>query len=118
MVYIVDGDAAVRRSLRFALGIDGFTVRTDANAGSFLRRDDIPAHACLVVDHHLVDMSGLDLIERLRLRGWTMPVILTVTNPSSALVRRAASSGIALVEKPLLGTALLDHIRAALSASA
>jgi two-component system response regulator FixJ len=113
LVFVVDGDAAVRRSLRFALGIDGFRVETYSDAESFLRFAERAERACLVVDHHLADMTGVDLIERLRARDWTIPFILTVTNPSPALVRRVTAAGIALVEKPLLGNALLDQIRQA-----
>ena len=117
LVFVVDGDGAVRRSLRFALGIEGFAVETFADAETFLDRDEIHSQACIVVDYHLKGMNGVALIEDLRQRDYRMPAILTVTNPSPALMRQAAAAGIALVEKPLLGNALLDQIRAAFASS-
>lgn len=111
VVFVVDGDAAVRRSLRFALDIDGFAVETYPDAETFLKLAERPAIACLVVDYHLSGMSGVALIEHLRGLGSAMPAILTVTNPSAALVGRVKRAGVALVEKPLLSTSLLDCIR-------
>lgn len=114
LVFVVDGDGAVRRSLRFALGIDGFAVETFADAETFLKQAEFQPHSCLVVDYHLRGMNGMELVERLRSREWAMPAVLTVTNPTPALVRRVASFGVGLVEKPLLGSALLDRIHEAL----
>ncbi|ODT21536.1 MAG: hypothetical protein ABS35_16985 [Kaistia sp. SCN 65-12] len=115
-VFIVDADGALRRALQFALGIDGYRVETWADAESFLAAPgEGGVQACLVVDYHLPGMNGIELIERLEARGAAMPAILIVTNPSPGLARRAAAAGIALVEKPLLGTALLDQIRDALA---
>lgn len=115
-VFIVDGDGALRRSLKFALGIDGYHVETYASAEAFLATVKAPeTDACLVVDYHLPGMNGIELIEQLASRGAAMPAILIVTNPSPGLARRTARAGAALVEKPLLGTALLDQIRDALA---
>lgn len=115
-IFIVDGDGALRRSLQFALDIDGYRVETWADAEAFLATVGSPAaDACLIVDYHLPGMNGMELIEALQQAGSTTPVILIVTNPSPGLARRAAGAGVALVEKPLLGTALLDQIREALA---
>ena len=111
LVFIVDSDGAVRRSLRFALGIDGFSVETFGDAETFLKMADPRSGACIVVDYNLKGMNGVELIETLRRLDCPIPAILTVTNPSPALARRVATAGIALVEKPLLGSALLDSIR-------
>jgi two-component system response regulator FixJ len=116
-VFIVEGDGALRRSLQFALGIDGYRVEAYADAEAFLASGgrEGGAPACLVVDYHLPGINGIELIERLAARGGEMPAILIVTNPSPGLARRADEAGIALVEKPLLGTALVDQIRDALA---
>jgi two-component system response regulator FixJ len=111
LVFVVDSDGAVRRSLRFALGIDGFSVETFGDAETFLRMTEPRSGACIVVDYNLKGMNGVELIETLRRLDCPIPAILTATNPSPALVRRVATTGIALVEKPLLGSALLDSIR-------
>ena len=61
-------------------------------------------------------MNGLDLLAELRRRKVVTPAILITTHPSAAVRERAAATGIALIEKPLLGDALFQEIRAALAA--
>jgi two-component system, LuxR family, response regulator FixJ len=61
-------------------------------------------------------MNGLALVGKLRERGISMPAILITTHPSPALRQRAAAAGISIVEKPLLGNALLDNVYNALRA--
>jgi FixJ family two-component response regulator len=60
------------------------------------------------------DMSGLELIARLRDRDISAPAILITSHASLALRERAERANIPIVEKPLLGNALLDAIRDAL----
>jgi two-component system response regulator FixJ len=115
-VFIVEPDSALRRSLNFSLGIDGYRVETYQDAEAFLAAaHDVTQGSCLVVDYRLPDMDGIQLIERLRASGSNLPAILIVTNPSADLARRVAEADIALVEKPLLGTTLLDAIGDVLS---
>jgi FixJ family two-component response regulator len=56
-------------------------------------------------------MSGLDLIAALRERNISTPAILITSHPSLSLRERANKAHIPIVEKPLLGNALLDKIR-------
>jgi hypothetical protein len=59
-------------------------------------------------------MNGIALIERLREINQLAPAILITTFPSAALRKRAATAGIPIVEKPILGGALLDCIHRAM----
>jgi len=56
-------------------------------------------------------MNGLDLVAQLRAREIAVPAILITSYPTAALSERAAKAGVAIVEKPFLGTALVDRIR-------
>jgi two-component system, LuxR family, response regulator FixJ len=56
-------------------------------------------------------MSGLDLIATLRDRRISAPAILITTQPGFLLCHRAEKAAIPIVEKPLLGNALIDKIR-------
>jgi CheY-like chemotaxis protein len=58
-------------------------------------------------------MSGLDALARLRARNVTAPAILITSNPQRALRDAARSAGVPIVEKPLLGDALVGDIRRA-----
>jgi hypothetical protein len=42
-------------------------------------------------------------------------VILITSHPTSGLQQRAAQAGVPIVEKPLLGNALIDRVRDAIA---
>ena len=117
-IIIVDADASLRHSLLFSLAVEGFAVRTYATAGELLNAADLPKGGCLVIDYNLPDMTGLDLVARLRMRNIELPAILIITNPTGILRRRAEQAGVRMVEKPLLGDSLINGIQAALIPSA
>ena len=75
-VLIVDDDAAVRSSLKFALEVEGLIVRLYDGPAALLADGDLPKSGCLVVDYRMPGMDGLRLVEALRARGVVLPVIL------------------------------------------
>jgi two-component system response regulator FixJ len=110
IVGVVVDDPAVRNSLKFSLEIEGFVARIYAD-GQALLDDPVLSHFdCLVVDQNMPGMTGLDLVSRLRARQILVPAVLITSHPPKALVARAAEAGVPIVEKPLLGNALLDKI--------
>ena len=111
VVGVVDDDPAVRNSLKFSLEIDGFVVRTYGNAEALLNETDLLQFSCLVVDQNMRGTSGLHLVAKLRRRQFVVPVILITSHPPKVLVARADEAGVPIVEKPLLGNALLEKIR-------
>jgi two-component system, LuxR family, response regulator FixJ len=113
VIAVVDDDPAVCGSLKFALELEGFVVRAYGSAAEFLGADDFATCDCLVIDQRMPGMSGMELIARLRrLEVWT-PAILLLSQPSLAVAARAAKAEVPIVEKPLLGNALLERIREA-----
>jgi FixJ family two-component response regulator len=112
LVIVVDDDVAVRNSLKFSLEIEGFVVRVYAGASDLLREAELPGGgSCLLVDQNMPGMSGLDLVAQLRARAVAAPVILMTSSPTRALSERASKAGVPVVEKPFLGTSLVDRIR-------
>jgi FixJ family two-component response regulator len=110
MLVLVDNDMAVRSSLMFSLGLEGFAVRSYATAGEVLDATDLASCSCLVIEEKLPGSSGLDLISKLRARHVAVPAILVTSNPSLSVRQRAHQFKVPIVEKPLLGNALLDEI--------
>ena len=111
VVVIVDDDPAVCGSLKFALELEGFTVRAYASAAELLRAGDVGGCDCFVIDQRMPVMSGMELIAKLRDRDALTPAILLISDPNPALSARAIAANIPIVEKPLLGNALVEKIR-------
>jgi FixJ family two-component response regulator len=78
-----------------------------------LNEDCLPDSSCLVVDYHMPAMNGLGLVAVLRDRLISIPAILITAHPEENVCKHAATAGIPIVEKPLLGPCLLDSIRKA-----
>ena len=114
LVAVVDDDDAVRDSLRFLLEIAGFSVASYGSAAEFLRDARIDELNCLVVDQHMPDQTGLQLVSRLRDQGVDLPVALITGSPSADLLRLARDLRVtAVMEKPLDDDLLLDFIERA-----
>jgi len=113
VILVVDDDSAVRNSLKFMIEVEGFEVNAYSSAQELLNEDSLPTDSCLVTDYHMPDMTGLELVAQLRDRQIPIPAILITANPTEILRNRAASAGISIIDKPLLGSRLMDAIRKA-----
>ena len=111
-IAVVDDDAAVRDSLRFLLEVIGHQAATFASAAEFLKAE-MQWLGCLILDHHMPEMTGLELAERLRTDGASIPILLITGSPSPSIVARAAELGIdRVLEKPATEEDLLDFVNA------
>lgn len=109
-IAIIDDDTAVLGSLQVLLEVIGYPVQTFASAEEFLKAE-LRHFAGLILDHHMPQMTGLELAERLRADGAAIPILLVTGSPSPTVVTRAAKLGIERVlEKPPLEEDLLDFI--------
>src|SRR3954449_11043368 len=111
LVVVVDDDAAVRGSLKFALEIEGFAVRTYPKGADLLEDLRLADCACFIIDQKLPGMNGLEVVAELRKGHIATPVILITSHPNDAVQQGAAQAGVPIVEKPLLGNALIDRVR-------
>jgi two-component system, LuxR family, response regulator FixJ len=109
MVEIIDDDDAVRDSTQALLESYGYEVRTHASAEHFLQDQDISPD-CLLVDHHMPGMSGLDLLELLRARGDSTPALMITGHTDACLEPRAKKVGAALLYKPVSEKQLVQWI--------
>ena len=113
VILVVDDDEAVRDSLRSLMESEGFEVRAFSNGHDLLNEASLPAIGCLVVDYHMPAMNGLELVSALRGRGVSIPAVLITSNPTKYVRDRAAAIAVLVVEKPGLGSYLLDCVHEA-----
>ena len=66
MIYVVDDDYDVLKSLRFLLETEGFDVRTFRSGSALLGSSTRHGADCLVVDYKMAGIDGLELAHRLR----------------------------------------------------
>jgi two-component system response regulator FixJ len=118
VVFVVDDDAEVRRSVRELIEPVGLAVRTCANAHEFLDSMGDDPFGCLVLDVRLPGMSGLQLLEELRRRGLNLPAIVLTGQPDVKVAVRALKIGaFDVLEKPVGDQPLLDLVNEAIERS-
>jgi two-component system response regulator FixJ len=116
VVAVVDDDEHVRESLRFLLETAGYVVVTYDSAQAYLDQVATQPAACLVLDLHMPQVTGVELLTQLRRRGGRLPTALITGSPSPELVRRVDALGAARVlEKPLADDALLRFVHCAIN---
>jgi len=115
VVHVVDDDEAVRESLGFLLDTEGFEVRTYESALALLdRRQDLEP-GCIITDVRMPQMSGLELIARLKALGADLPVIVMTGHGDVPLAVEAMKAGVVdFIEKPFDDEAMLLAVRTAL----
>jgi len=115
IVHLIDDDEAVRLSLAFVLEMNDLPARTYASAPEFLEIADTLTGGCVVTDVRMPEMSGLELVRRLKERGVTLPVIVITGHGDVPLAVEAMRAGVIdFIEKPFEEDVLMQSIRMAL----
>ena len=115
IVFVIDDDDSVRRSLERLLRSVDLDVETFASAQDFLRKPMPDRPACVVLDLRLPGPSGLELQESLIRSGHEVPIVFISGHadvPSS--VRAIKAGAVDFLQKPFSDQALLDIIHGAL----
>lgn len=116
MVFVVDDDESMRRSLATLLRSVGLDARVFSSPDEFMHaeRPDIPG--CLVLDVRLPGMSGLAFQQALGKAGIAMPVIFITGHGDVPMTVRAMKAGaVEFLTKPFDDQVLLDAIHAAIA---
>jgi len=115
MVHVIDDDEALRESLAFLLRAAQLEVKSYSSAKAFL--DTLPAESlgCVITDVRMPDISGIDLLRRLKELKIGVPVIVVTGHGDVALAVEAMKIGAAdFFEKPFDDDLLLASVRSAL----
>jgi FixJ family two-component response regulator len=118
IVFVVDDDVSVRKSLELLIDSAGWHPETFASAQEFLHRPRAAAPSCLVLDMSLPDLDGLELQKRVALDRIDMPIIfISGYGDVSTTVRAMKAGAIEFLAKPFKDDVLLDAIRGAIERS-
>jgi FixJ family two-component response regulator len=118
VLFVVDDDAAMRRSLAYLFDAAGWRVQSFASAHDFLDHYDGHVPGCLVLDVRMPLMSGLRFQQTLRERGNHLPVIFLTGHGDLAMAVQAMKTGACdFLEKPCKDQVLLDAVTRAVQRS-
>ncbi len=119
IIYVIDDDEAVRQSLEFLLKTAGMTARGFDSAKSFLEVLPQIESGCIVTDVRMPDITGIDLLRKLKELAIDVPVIVITGHGDIALAVEAMKIGaVDFLEKPFDDDTLLDAVRSSLSRNA
>jgi FixJ family two-component response regulator len=118
MVFVVDDDSSVRRSLESLIDSAGWQAETFASAQEFLSSPRVPAPSCLVLDVALPGLNGLELQKRVAVDRTDMPIIFISGYGDVPMTVQAMKAGaIEFLTKPVRADALLSAIQHGLERS-
>ena len=115
LVYVVDDDPSVRRSIERLVQSMGLEARGFATGGEFLAAPREARRACVVLDQRLPDMHGLDVQRQLARTDPQLPVIVITAYGDEFSRREAlAARAVAFLAKPFDDHSLREAIRRSL----
>lgn len=116
LVHVIDDDPAVRDSLSFLLETANLQPRTYESAVAFLEALPDVKDGCVVTDVRMPEMTGIELVKRLKAQGFALPIVMITGHADVPLAVEAMKAGVAdFIEKPFDDEALLSAIRMALA---
>ena len=116
VVFVVDDDASVRKSLARLISEAGYTVQAFASAREFLARAPSGGPSCVVLDVRMPGITGLDLQQTLAGAAHKMPIIFITGHGDIGMSVKAMKAGaVDFLTKPFAGKALLEAIQRAVT---
>ena len=114
LVYVVDDDEAIRRSISFLLKTSGYAVKAYASGAEFLAEAGRLERGCILLDVRMPDIDGMEVQQRLRESGVLLPVIIMTGHGDIDMAVRAMKVGASdFIEKPFEKALLFDALESA-----
>ena len=116
VVFIVDDDASVRKSLVRLLQSAGYTVEAFGSAREFLARPPSVGPSCLVLDVRMPGITGLDLQRTLAAAAHRIPIVFVTGHGDIPMSVTAMKAGaIDFLTKPFDVEVLFEAIERAVT---
>jgi two-component system response regulator FixJ len=114
--HVIDDDEAARHSLAFLLKAARIDVTTYESATAFLKIASNIKSGCVITDVRMPEISGIDLLRRLRELQIGLPVIVITGHGDVPLAVEAMKIGaVDFLEKPFDDDVLIAAVRSALN---
>ena len=114
-VCVIDDDDALRDSLTFLLRMAQIDVVSFASATAFLEALAATHASCVITDVRMPEMSGIDLLRRLKELKIDVPVIVVTGHGEVPMAVEAMKVGAYdFLEKPFDDEVMLASVRAAM----
>jgi len=116
VVFVVDDDPSVRKSLTRLIAAAGYAVETFASAHEFLQRAPAMGPCCLVLDVRMPGITGLELQKMLAQAIHRIPIIFITGHGDVSMSVTAMKAGAHdFLTKPFAGKDLLGAIERAVA---
>ncbi len=115
LIAVVDDDEAMRHALSELLEVIAMDCRTFERAEAFLASYAPGTFDCLVTDLRMPGMNGVELLQELKARKSSLPVIVVTSSVEAESRKQAVESGaFAYLVKPVSDELLIRYLKAAL----
>lgn len=112
VVFLVDDDPSVRKSLSRLISSAGYPVEAFSSAREFLNRNPSDDSGCLLLDIRMPGINGIELQEELVLSRKPMPIIFMSAHASVPISVRAMKGGaVDFLTKPFSADELVSAIK-------
>jgi FixJ family two-component response regulator len=118
MVFVIDDDESVRKSLKRLLDAARYNTESFNSAQEFLSRSPYHGPSCVIVDVRMPGLDGIDFQEALIQKGREEQLIFITAHGDISMCAQAMKAGaIDFLPKPFRPNELLESVEHALTRS-
>ena len=111
LVHLIDDDESIRRSVGFMLKTSGFRVQLYGSGAELLKEARALAPGCILLDIRMPGMDGLEVQQKLKQAGVSLPVIIMTGHGDVPLSVKAMKAGaVDFIEKPFEKAVLVSAL--------
>ena len=119
IVFVIDDDASMRKSLKRLLGAAYYKVELFTSASEFLARSAYDGPSCVVVDVRMPELNGIDFQKALIESGREEQLVFITGHGDIPMCAKAMKAGaVDFLPKPFKPKQLLESVERALTRSA
>ena len=115
-VYIVDDDPAVLDAIDTIIRGVGLRTKSFSDPQDFITSISSADTGCLILDLHMPQLDGLEVLEQLEAKKCRLPTIVITADIHAPIAARALAKAVDVLEKPIDPHVLIAAIQRAIAA--